>query len=29
MSVGLREGEKYAWKMQKMDTLDRPGIPTI
>ena len=29
MSVGLREGEKYAWKMQKMDTLDMPGIPTI
>ena len=29
MSTGPREGEKYAQKMQKMDTSDRPGIPTM
>ena len=29
MSAGPREDEKYAWKMQKMDTLDEPDDPTM
>ena len=29
MSAGPREDEKYAWKMQKMDTLDEPDVPTM
>ena len=29
MSAGSGEGEKYAWKTQKIDILDGPGVPAI
>ena len=29
MSIGSGKGEKYAWKTQKIDILDGPGVPAM
>ena len=29
ISAGPKKSEKYAWKTQKIDILDGPGVPAI